>query len=205
MTSRSVWLIVCGEVERGDDAVGPIALDGLPTDLVGRCHAQRAAALDVQTLLDVPAGAACLVVDAAVGIPAGSIVTIPLERLDRPRIDGRVDASPRSSHELPVQQVLALARVLRGRLPDGSFVGIGAVEGRFGRSLSPAVAAALPAFRSAIGAEIERLAAGCGTIDPDGHDQGSLRRVGGALPDLVGTGPGADGVAPAGPLPARGR
>jgi hypothetical protein len=60
---------------------------------------------------------------------------------------------------LPVDQVLGLARVLRERLPDGSFVGVGAASAGFGAPLSPAVEAALPALRAAIAAEIERLTA----------------------------------------------
>ena len=66
MSARLVWLVVCGEPERGDDAAGPIAVDGLPTELLARCEVRRGAALDVETLMDVPAGASCVLVDAAV-------------------------------------------------------------------------------------------------------------------------------------------
>jgi hydrogenase maturation protease len=157
MSARAVWLVVCGEPERGDDAAGPIAVDGLPTELLARCEVRRGAALDVETLLDVPAGAACVLVDAAVGILAGSIVVMPLDELARPVACPTTDASPRSSHELPVEHVIGLVRVLRGRLPAGSFVGIGAASASLGAPLSPAVARALPAFREAIAAEIRRL------------------------------------------------
>jgi hydrogenase maturation protease len=206
VTRRPVWLVVCGERERGDDAAGPIAVDALPSRVLRGCKVQRAAALDVQTLLDVPPEAACVLVDAAVGIEPGAVVVLPIERLGRRARGPGVSsgASPRSSHELPVDQVLGLARIVRDRLPDGSFVGVGAASAGFGAPLSPAVEAALPAFRAAIAVEIERLAAGCGTIGCDGDDPGPLRRDRGALPDVVGAGAGADRVAPPRTLPTRG-
>ncbi len=161
MIGRSVWLVVCGEPERGDDAVGPIAVAGLPRRLLRRCEVRRGSALDVQTLLDVPPDAGCVVVDAAVGIEPGAVVVVPLDRLGRLSDARSGRASPRSSHELPVDQVLGLVRVLRERLPDGSFVGVGAASAGFGAPLSPAVEAALGAFRAAIASEIEKLAGGC--------------------------------------------
>lgn len=205
MIGRPVWLVVCGEPERGDDAVGPLAVAGLPPRLLRRCEVRRGVALDVQTLLDVPSEAGCLVVDAAVGIEPGAVVVVPLDRLDRPSVARSGGASPRSSHELPVDQVLGLARVLREQLPEGSFVGVGAAWAGFGAPLSPVVEAALPAFRAAIAAEIEKLAVGCGTIGPDGDDSGTLRRDRRALSDLVGTRARADGGASARPVPARSR
>jgi hydrogenase maturation protease len=148
---------VCGEPERGDDAAGPLAVDGLPAGILRLVEQRRAAALDVDVLLGVPNGVACVLVDAAVGIEPGQVVVMPLDRLL-----ARADRSaiPRSSHELPVEQVVGLAEVLRGALPAGSFVGLGAAASGFGAALSPAVEAALPAFRTAIAAEIRRLAIG---------------------------------------------
>jgi hydrogenase maturation protease len=192
---RRVRLIVCGEVERGDDAAGPRAVDGLPVDVLDLVDQHRVAALDLDTLLDVPEGVACVLVDAAIGIEPGRAVVLPLEGLLARTPGGGV---PRSSHELPVEQVLGLAAILRGALPTGSFVGLGAASAGLGAPLSPRVEAALPAFRAAIAGEIRRLAGARGTITGDEHDPGSLRRVGRPLPDLVGTGPGADGARPAG-------
>jgi hydrogenase maturation protease len=189
-----VRLIVCGEPERGDDAAGPRAVDGLPVDVLRQVEQHRAAALDIDALLGIPEGVACVLVDAAVGIEPGQVIVMPLERL-LPQADR--GALPRSSHDLPVEQVIGLAAILRGALPAGSFVGLGAAASGLGASVSPAVEAALPAFRSAIAREIRRLATGHGTMIGDGHDPGSLRRVGRPLPDLVGAGPGTDGARPA--------
>jgi hydrogenase maturation protease len=190
-----VRLIVLGEVERGDDAAGPLAVDGLPAAVLDLVEQQRAAALDLETLLDIPEGVACVLIDAAIGIEPGQVVALPLEELLACTPDGAV---PRSSHELPVEQVLGLAAILRGALPAGSFVGLGAASSGLGAPLSPPVQAALPAFRAAIAAEIRRLASARGTITGDEHDPSSLRRVGRPIPDLVGAGPGADGTRPAG-------
>jgi hydrogenase maturation protease len=191
-----VRLIVCGEPERGDDAAGPRAVEGLPAGVLRLVEQHRTTALDVDTLLGVPEGVACVLVDAAVGIEPGRVVVMPLERLLVRAHDGAI---PRSSHELPVEQVIGLAAILRGELPAGSFVGLGAAACGLGAPLSPSVEAALPEFRAAIATEIRRLATGHGTMTDDGHDPGSLRRVGRPLSDLVGAGPGTDGARPAGP------
>jgi hydrogenase maturation protease len=75
-------------------------------------------------------------------------------------VAGASGAAPASSHSLPPDQVLALAEEMRGSALRGVFVGIGGEAFGFGEGLSPAVAAALPAFTAAIAAEIDRLAAG---------------------------------------------
>ena len=66
---------------------------------------------------------------------------------------------PRSSHVLPVEQLVALAAALRGSPPRGVLVGVGCVSFGLGESMSPAVVAAIPAFTAAIRTEIERLVA----------------------------------------------
>ncbi len=164
MTGRAdptapVWLVVCGERERGDDAAGPLAVDGLPLDLLARCELRMAAGLSVETVLDIPPGAACVLVDAATGIEPGAVVVRPLAALAARGGEAARIVSPSSSHILAVDQVLGLAEVLRGRLPDGAFVGIGAARAGIGAPLSPAVEVALPAFRAAIVGEVLRFLA----------------------------------------------
>lgn len=112
--------------------------------------------LSVEALLEVPAGVAVIVTDAAVEVAAGRVVTLPLAAVARSTGSG---AAPASSHSLPPDQVLALAEELRGSPIRGSFVGIGGAEFGFGERLSPPVAAGLPAFAEAIAAEVRRLAA----------------------------------------------
>jgi hydrogenase maturation protease len=159
VATTSVWLIVCGERERGDDAAGPIAIDGLPLDLLASCELRMDSGLSVETIVDIPPGVACVLVDAALGIDPGAVVTCPLGSLAARGGSGARTVSPSSSHVLAVDQVLGLAEIVRGELPDGTFVGIGAAGADIGSPLSPAVEDGLPAFRDAIaGAVLRHLA-----------------------------------------------
>jgi Ni,Fe-hydrogenase maturation factor len=85
-------------------------------------------------------------------VPPGELVTLPLAD-----VASGGGPAPRSSHLMPLQQVLALTDVLGG-LPEGVFIGVGAASFDLGAGLSPAVQDALPFFAAAIRAEIERLA-----------------------------------------------
>jgi hydrogenase maturation protease len=152
-----VHVLICGEPLRGDDAAAPLAAEMLPPDVLVLATITELGQLGVEALLNVPADAAVVVADAAVGIPAGRIVVLPLEDVARPAGSG---ASPASSHTLPPDQVLALAGEMRGSPLRGTFVGIGGAEFRFGEPPSEEVAAALPAFAAALADEIRRLAAG---------------------------------------------
>ena len=154
----SVRLLVCGNADRGDDgaALSAVAtlLPALPAELLERLEVRRCGHLRVEDLLDVPSGEVAVVVDAAVGLAPGHVVTLSI---------GEIAATaetpaPRSSHELPIDQVLGLAATLRpGGLPDGSFVGIGGRRFGYGRPLSRSVRLNMPAFQAAIIAELERL------------------------------------------------
>jgi len=160
MTSR-VPIFVCGERARGDDAAGFAAVYLLPPGLRERADVVPVGQLDILFLMDLPADAPCVVVDAVAGIRAGEVWVRPLAALvDRARAlqaSGRAP-EPRSSHELPLEQVLALAATLRDAPPAGTFVGIGGTCFDVGTPLTAPVAAALPAFADAIAAEIAAFA-----------------------------------------------
>lgn len=153
----TVRVFVCGSPDRGDDAVAIRAIEGLDDRSHALAEIDVCGTLGVEDLVDIPAGTRCLVLDAAVGVEPGSIVTGTLASLaHRARSAG---PAPHSSHILPIHETLALAEAIRGSMPEGSFLGIGSVSFEFGEPLSPAVEAALPDFRVAIAAEIDRLAA----------------------------------------------
>jgi hypothetical protein len=102
----------------------------------------------------VPAGEVTVVVDAAVGIPPGHVVTLPIEQI----LADPASPAPRSSHELPIDQVLGVAQVLRpGGLPGGTFIGIGGRRFGYGRPLSRSVRLNMATFQAAIAAELARL------------------------------------------------
>ena len=148
---RPVRLLVCGNAERGDDgaALAAVAglLPGLPPHLLSVLEVRRCEQLELEDLIEVPSETACVIVDTVVGVPVGSVVTMPLT--DLPGQDGGAPA-PRSSHVLPIGQLVAIAGILRDRRIEGSFVGVGGRSFGFGRALGRPVRAALPAFRSVI-------------------------------------------------------
>jgi hydrogenase maturation protease len=150
-----VRVLVCGERLRRDDGAAQLAAELLPADVRALARFVEVGQLSVEALLDVPeTAAAVVVVDAAVGVAPGVVVTLPLEAVAA-RVNG---AAPASSHSIPPDQVLALAAELRGAAPRGVFVGLGGADFGLGEELSGPVAAALPACAEAIAAAIRRLA-----------------------------------------------
>lgn len=155
----SVRLLVCGNADRGDDgaALSAVAtlLPSLPAALLERLEVRRCGHLRVEDLLEIPPGEVAVIVDAAVGIPPGHVVTLPIHEI----VGGEGAPTPRSSHELPIDQVLGLAATLRtGGLPAGSFIGIGGRRFGYGRPLSRSVRLSMVAFQAAIASELARLA-----------------------------------------------
>jgi hydrogenase maturation protease len=155
---KRVPVFVCGEPMRGDDAAGFAAVELLGPATRARADVVAAGQLDVLLVLDLPAGRPCVVVDAIAGLEPGEVWVRPLAALvDRSRAlaDAGHAPEPRSSHELPLEQVLALAATLRDAPPAGTFVGIGGARWDVGAPLSDPVAGALPAFAAAVAAAIE--------------------------------------------------
>jgi hydrogenase maturation protease len=154
----SVRLLVCGNADRGDDgaALSAVAtlLPSLPAALLERLEVRRCGHLRVEDLMDVPDGEVAVVVDAAVGLAPGHVVTMPIGSI----VADPGAPTPRSSHELPIDQVLGLAGTLRpGGLPEGTFVGIGGRRFGYGRPLSRSVRLNMAAFQAAIASELARL------------------------------------------------
>lgn len=142
MTTRqpapTAWLLACGNSDRRDDGAALAATRGL--------NATECGHLDIDDLLAAPAGRPIVICDAAAGVEAGRVVTLTFdELLANPR-----GPSPHSSHALPIDQVIGVARAVAGRPIDGVFVGIGGTDFGFGAGLSAAVADGLQTFRAAI-------------------------------------------------------
>jgi hydrogenase maturation protease len=161
---RPVRVLVLGDRSRGDDAVAYAAVHEALADLDAearqRIDVRETGQLDPADLVEVPDGGAALVVDAVVGVPAGEVVRIPLAEI---RSVAMTSVVPRSSHVLPLDQLVALAGALRGCDPPGILVGIGAQRFGFGEPISPAVAASIPALATAVRDELQRLIA---AVDP---------------------------------------
>jgi hydrogenase maturation protease len=154
-----VRVLVCGNIDRCDDGAAIWAARemqaGAADGALAGVDVRQCGQLDVIHVLDLSQGVPLVIIDCAAGVDGGRIVTLPLdELLANPR-----GPAPHSSHALPIDQVLGLARALSDGPIDGLFVGIGGVDFGFGRTFSTAVRKALPEYISAIGAAIERLAA----------------------------------------------
>jgi hydrogenase maturation protease len=150
-------VLVCGSADRGDDgaALSAIAhvLPLLEPATCQRIEIRRCAQLDPADLIDVGPHEACLVLDTVVGVDAGRVVECSLDALVR-----ETAVAPRSSHALPIQQVLGIAEAVRGGLPPGRLVGIGGKWFGFGRTRSRALRDGMPAFEQAVRAAITSMA-----------------------------------------------
>jgi hydrogenase maturation protease len=152
-------LLVCGNADRGDDGAALCAvahvLPRLEPTVSRQLEVRRCSQLDATDLIDVGPGEACLVLDTVVGVEPGEVIALSLEELTM-----RATITPRSSHALPIGQVLGIASAVRGGLPVGRFIGIGGKWFGFGDVRSRALRDGLPAYERAIESAIEQLLAG---------------------------------------------
>lgn len=153
----AVRLLVCGNADRGDDgaALSAVAhvLPRLEPFLRQQLEVRRCPQLDATDLIDVRGEEACVVLDTVIGVEPGEVVELSLEELAT-----RSSVLPRSSHALPIGQVLGIAHAVRGSLPRGTFIGIGGKWFGFGELRSRALRDGMPAFERALEAAIEDLA-----------------------------------------------
>lgn len=153
----SLRLLVCGSADRGDDgaALQAVAhvLPRLEPDIRARLEVRRCIQLDAADVIEVAEGEACLVLDTVVGVEPGAVVELALDDLA-----DWATIAPRSSHALPIDQVLGIARAVRGGLPTGRFVGIGGKWFGFGQVRSRALRDGMPAFEVIIESAIVELA-----------------------------------------------
>ena len=151
-----VRLIVLGSVDRGDDALGPLAVAELSPDVWPMVDVRLGSSLDVLDLADVPPGGSCVVIDAARGLEPGVIAFVPFQRF-LGRAADRLPA-PRSSHELPLPDLVRLVQVMRGSVPRGGFLVAGGLHFGLGELPSREVALAIPGLVAAIEDMVGRLA-----------------------------------------------
>ncbi len=138
---RRVTLLVCGEPMRGDDAVAEQIVGSLPAttrSLTEVCHVGALMPDDL-----IGAGAPVILVDAVHGLPAGSVIDLPIDSLAE-LVEGGV--APGSTHALPLPMVLGIVEQLAGSLPEGRFIGVAGAAYGIGAPLSdPVVDAVAPA------------------------------------------------------------
>ena len=164
MTPR-IPVFVCGETHRSDDGAAFRAIRLLAPAI--RAHAQviPVGQLDASALVDLPPDLPCVVVDAVAGVTPGSTIAMPLPEvaaLGRKRAAQLAKRKARSSHELALEQTLALAEILRGSPIQGWFVGIGIADVKPGDTVSPAIAVGLPELSAKLAEVIQNL-----TLQPE--------------------------------------
>jgi hydrogenase maturation protease len=147
-----VEVLVCGSPDRGDDGAPIMAAALIDNRMPDDVRVRTVGHLDIDDLLAVPRDAGVVIVDAAVGIPPGRIVELPVTGLV-----GRDDGfRARSSHALAFPEVIGLAGLIRNRPMRGLIVAIGGSQFDLGASLSRPVAVALPALADAVVQAVER-------------------------------------------------
>lgn len=150
---RRVTLLVCGEPMKGDDAVAARIVGLLPAttrSLADVCHVDALRPGDL-----IGAGAPVILVDAVHGLPAGTVIDLPIDALGE-LVEAGV--APGSSHALPLPMVLGLVQQLTGGLPEGRFIGVAGTGYGLGSPLTAPVADAVAPAAARLGHWIRVLA-----------------------------------------------
>jgi hydrogenase maturation protease len=150
---RRVTVLVCGEPLRGDDAVAEALVRALPAATLRLGEICHVGGLMPDDLL--AAGSPVIVVDAVRGLPAGTVVDLPLEGVAELAAMGVTSAS---THALPMPTVLGLVRQLAGRLPEGRFIGVAGGDFGLGDPLSDEVREAVEPCAARLGHWVRALA-----------------------------------------------
>jgi hydrogenase maturation protease len=151
--TRHVVVFACGDPLRGDDSVAPMACTSLPPETLARADVKLVGALEPEYLRDLPTGVRAVIVDAVVGPAAGEIVEIDLAEMS-----GRAEkVVTTSTHQLPLDQVVALAQLLRDEPVVGRFVGVGIEAVAIGDEPRSSVVDAIPALRDAVARAVAEL------------------------------------------------
>ncbi len=153
-------VFLCGDAHRGDDGAALRVVRLLAPGVRRHANIVVAGQFDASMLLGVPDGAPCVIVDAVAGIEPGAIVAKPLAELSalgRRRAGAARRPKSRSSHDLPLEQALALADELRSHPVEGWFLGIGVADCGLGETLSPAVTVAMPALAARLAEILDEL------------------------------------------------
>jgi hydrogenase maturation protease len=151
-------VLVCGQPYRGDDRIAFDVVAALAEHARNAATVVEAGALAIEHLLELPANARCIVVDAVAGIAPGAVIELDLVELATAEAAERADSIGRSTHALSIPQTLSLAHALRGRPIDGTFLGVGIAQCVPGSALSPEVAASVSAGARSLATLIARYA-----------------------------------------------
>jgi hydrogenase maturation protease len=151
MTAPRVTVFACGEPLCGDDAAAGLAVSALPPRARLAADVHRVGQLSPEMLIGPAAATPVVIVDAVAGLEPGELLRLDLA--DVPALARQI--RPRSTHQLPLDQMLGLAEAL-GHRPEGVFLGVGGTVFGFGLPLSEPVWHALPKLRELVSREVVR-------------------------------------------------
>lgn len=158
-----VLVIGYGNALRTDDGVGWHAARLLAGDpRIAGAIVRAVHQLAPEMALDMSTASLVVLVDAATDAAPGAVVVRRVE-------PGAVAGAGATSHQVDPGVLLVLARDLYGAAPDAYVVSVGVADMGLGETLSPPVAAALPAVADAVVRLVDAHLAGHGAgAAPDG-------------------------------------
>jgi hydrogenase maturation protease len=148
--SSPIVVFACGETLRGDDGVAHAAVDAPTQRDTGTSSVRHVSSLGPEDLAGLGEGSTSIIVDAVIGVPPGEIV-----RMDLLELPHATTVRPTSSHQLPLDMIVGLAKLM-GWKPRGVFLGVGGLDFTHGASLSPELRRVVPTLGEAIATEIAR-------------------------------------------------
>lgn len=150
--TRSIRVLACGAIDRGDDGAAVRAVRALTRRAREGAQIDEVGYLSPELLIGDSPELPRLVLDCVAGLPGGEIVDLPLAEL--PALEARMRTT--STHALAPGAAVAIAALLGAVCPGDRFLGIGGERFEVGDDLSPAVSAQLVA----LGERIESCIAG---------------------------------------------
>ena len=151
--TRRVVVFACGDPLRGDDSVAHVACRALPPEALARADVNLTGALEAEHLRDLGAGTRAIVVDAVIGPAPGELVEMELMEMSR-RAEPVVTTS---THQLPLDQVVAIGQLLRDEPVIGRFIGLAIESVGVGEEPSEQVAASVPTLTAAVARAVSEL------------------------------------------------
>ncbi len=148
-------LLCCGHMDRGDDAIGPLCASALEDRKIPVRNVQG----ETSEMLEAWQQAENVIVVDAISsrkAPPGTLI-----RIDSADAAFQPEAARCSTHGLGLAQAVKLGRVLKCLPEKLILMGVEAESFEWAATLSPSVAAAMPALLDAIEAEWRKL-----TISP---------------------------------------
>jgi hypothetical protein len=152
---RTIVVFACGDPAHAEhDSAAIAACRSLPPEALGRADVKLVGPLRPEWLRDLPAGTRVIIADTVLG-EAGVMVELPL--LEMSGREEPIEAT--STPDTPLDEVVAMAQLLRDEPLSGRFVGLG-VEAPPPDAAEPVPVADIEALRAAVARAVADLGQG---------------------------------------------